>query len=79
MKKFDVGKHRIIIKKVHKSGYMSSGGRPKAKFNVDGKSVMDGKSREIGTWKASQCSILIIQARDNKDSGFSINYTFYFM
>ena len=35
MKKFDVGKHRIIIKKVHKSGYMSSGGRPKAKFNVD--------------------------------------------
>lgn len=49
------------------------------KYNSDGKSVMDGKSREIGTWKASQCSILIIQARDNKDSGFSINYTFYFM
>ena len=43
MKKFDIGKHRIIIKKVHKSGYMSSGGRPKAKFNVDyAKKLYDG-------------------------------------
>lgn len=34
MKKFDFGNHRVIIKKVHKSGYMSSGGRPRAKINI---------------------------------------------